>query len=199
VTARAQWIVSVIGVSILVLFAVLGLVRAGTTHHAGPSATLVILGVSLVLFVGSNLLGSVGSIMTNAIASIGLQIAFYYTLAGVAVVVAYRRVLFQSVKNFLLIGLWPAVGAVFMAWVFIASIPGNAPIVNILGIGLVVVGVIPLLWFYPKAKRYYSRRPLEVPPELDLKAPVGVDLRSPEQVATMPDPNTQVTRTIDGS
>ena len=28
--------------------------------------------------------------MTNAIASIGIQIAFYYTLAGLAVVVAYR-------------------------------------------------------------------------------------------------------------
>ena len=59
-------------------------------------ATLVILASRCVLFVGSNFLGSVGEIMGNAIGSIGLQIAFYYTLAGVAVVVAYRRVLFQS-------------------------------------------------------------------------------------------------------
>ena len=104
-------------------------------------ATLVILGVSLLLFVGSNFLGSVGEIMDNAILSIGLQIAFYYTLAGVAVVVAYRRVLLQSVKNFILIGLWPASGAVFMGWAFFVSIPSNDPIVNWLGIGLIVLGV----------------------------------------------------------
>lgn len=160
-------------------------------------ATLVILGVSLVLFVGSNFLGSVADIMSNAIASIGLQIAFYYTLAGVAVVVAYRRVLFQSVKKFLLIGLWPAAGAVFMAWAFFVSIPSNDPIVNWLGIGLIVLGIVPLLLFYRKAKRYYSRRPLEVPPELDKKAPADIDLRSPEQVATLPDPNTTAIRTLD--
>ncbi len=159
-------------------------------------ATLVILGVSLVLFLGSNFLGSVADIMSNAISSIGLQIAFYYTLAGVAVVVAYRRVLFQSVKNFLLIGLWPAAGAAFMAWAFAASIPVNDPIVNLLGIGLILLGVVPLVLFYRKGKVYYSRRPLELPPELDKKAPADVDLRSPEQVATLPDPNTTAISTL---
>ncbi|GAA1441399.1 APC family permease [Leifsonia poae] len=138
-------------------------------------ATLIVVGVSMVLFIGSNFLGSVGDIMNNAILSIGLQIAFYYTLAGVAVVVAYRRVLFRSVKNFLLIGLWPAVGAVFMAWIFIASIPSNDAIVNILGIGLIVLGIIPMLIFFRKARGYYTRRPLELPEELDATAPAHVD------------------------
>jgi amino acid transporter len=160
-------------------------------------ATIVILIVSLLLFVGSNFYGSVNKIMSNAILSIGLQIAFYYTLAGVAVVVAYRRVLFQSVKKFILIGLWPASGAVFMGWAFFVSIPSNDPIVNWLGIGLIALGLVPLVLFYRKAKVYYSRRPLELPAELDSKAPVDVDLRSPEEVATLPDPNTQVVRTVD--
>lgn len=153
-------------------------------------ATLTILGVSLVLFLGSNFLGSVSEIMSNAILSIGLQIAFYYTLAGVAVVVAYRRVLLHSVKNFLLIGLWPAAGAVFMAFAFFASLPSNTLIVNLLGVGLIVLGVVPLLLFLRTARRYYSRRPLELPPELDRKAPAAVDIRSPEEVAAGPDPTT---------
>src|SRR6478736_9851570 len=88
-------------------------------------ATLVVVGVSIVLFLGSNFLGSVGDIMNNAILSIGLQIAFYYTLAGVAVVVAYRRVLLKSVKNFILIGLWPAAGAIFMGVIFVVGIVQN--------------------------------------------------------------------------
>ncbi|GAA1950551.1 APC family permease [Microbacterium deminutum] len=174
--------------------------RFGRVHPRWKTptfATVVILVVSLLLFVGSNFMDSVSKIMADAIGSIGLQIAFYYTLAGVAVVVAYRRVLFQSVKNFILIGLWPAAGALFMGWAFFVSIPSNDPVVNWIGIGLIVLGVVPLLLFYRKAKVYYSRRPLELPPELDKKAPVDVDLRSPEQVETLPDPNTTAVRTIE--
>ncbi|CAM5415151.1 APC family permease [Leifsonia shinshuensis] len=142
-------------------------------------ATLVVVGVSIILFVGSNLLGSVGQIMTNAIASIGMQIAFYYTLAGVAVVVAYRRVLFKSVKNALLIFLWPLAGAIFMGVIFVMGITQNTPIVNVLGVGLIAVGIIPLVLFYRKGKEYYTRRPLELPAELDAKAPANIDDRDP--------------------
>lgn len=146
-------------------------------------ATLVVVGVSIVLFVGSNFIGNVGDIMGSAIASIGIQIAFYYTLAGVAVVVAYRRVLLKSVKNFLLIGLWPAVGAVFMGVIFVVGIvqnfQGDAIVVNILGLGLIVLGVVPIAIFYRKAREYYTRRPLELPEELDAAAPPNIDDRDP--------------------
>ena len=141
-------------------------------------ATLIVVGVSIVLFIGSNLLGdSVGQIMGNAIASIGMQIAFYYALAGVAVVVAYRRVLLKSAKNFILIGLWPAAGAVFMAVMFVLGITQNTVIVNVLGVGLIALGIVPIVLFYGKAREYYARRPLELPDELDAKAPAGIDDR----------------------
>lgn len=159
-------------------------------------ATLIVLGVSIILFLGSNLLGSVGTIMADAISSIGLQIAFYYALAGVAVIVAYRQVVLRSVKNFILIGLWPAVGAVFMTWIFFASIPSNTMIVNILGIGLIAVGVIPLAMFHGKAKAYYSRRPLQIPEDLDRKAPPGVDIRSPQEVEDAEDLSTTSVSTV---
>jgi amino acid transporter len=146
-------------------------------------ATLVVVGVSIVLFVGSNFVGNVGDIMNNAIASIGIQIAFYYTLAGVAVVVAYRRVLLKSAKNFILIGLWPAVGAIFMGVIFVVGILQNfqddAVVVNILGLGLIVLGIVPIVIFYRKASGYYTRRPLELPEELDAAAPPNVDDRDP--------------------
>lgn len=128
-------------------------------------ATLVVVVVSLLLFVLANVFGdSVGQILGWAISSIGLQIAFYYSLAGFAVVIGFRKVLFRSVKNFLLIGLWPFAGAVFMLYIFVMAIPNNELAVNILGLGLIVVGVIPLALFYRKAKEtYFTRRPLEVP------------------------------------
>jgi amino acid transporter len=132
-------------------------------------ATLVVVAVSLVLFVLANVFGdSVGQILGWAISSIGLQIAFYYSLAGFAVVIGFRKVLFKSVKNFLLIGLWPAVGALFMMYIFFAAIPNNDLVVNILGLGLIVVGLIPLALFYRRAKEtYFTRRPLEVPADFE--------------------------------
>lgn len=142
-------------------------------------ATLVIVGVSLVLFLGSTFIGSVGDVMSNAISSIGVQITFYYALAGVAVIVAYRKVLFASVKNFFLIFLWPLVGAIFMGCMFAFSIPNNDAIVNILGVGLIVLGLVPVAIYYRKAKDYYTRRPLELPAELDAKAPPHIDDRDP--------------------
>ncbi|OZB79643.1 MAG: amino acid permease, partial [Microbacterium sp. 14-71-5] len=128
-------------------------------------ATLVVVVVSLLLFVLANVFGdSVGQILGWAVSSIGLQIAFYYALAGLAVVIGFRKVIFKSVKNTILIGIWPLVGALFMMYIFFTSIPNNEPVVNILGLGLIAVGVVPLALFYRKAKdAYFSRRPLEVP------------------------------------
>ena len=132
-------------------------------------ATLVVVAVSLVLFVLANVFGdSVGQILGWAISSIGLQIAFYYSLAGFAVVIGFRKVLFKSVKNFILIGLWPAVGALFMMYIFFAAIPNNDLVVNVLGLGLIVIGLIPLALFYRKAKEtYFTRTPLEVPADFE--------------------------------
>ncbi|WP_308116538.1 hypothetical protein [Leifsonia poae] len=138
-------------------------------------ATLVVVGVSLVLFIGSNFLGSIGEILNNAISSIGLQIAFYYALAGIAVVVAYRKIIFKSVKNFIFIGLWPALGALFMVWIFVVSIPSLDTIVVVIGIGALALGIVPMILFWKKGKAYFSRRPLELPDELDATAPAGVD------------------------
>jgi Amino acid transporters len=152
----------------------------GRTHpkwRTPAFATLVVVGVSLVLFIGSNFLGSIGSIMTNAISSIGLQIAFYYALAGIAVVVAYRKVIFTSVKNFIFIGLWPALGAIFMVWIFVVSIPTLEPIVDVIGIGTLALGIIPMVIYWQKGKAYFSRRPLELPDDLDRTAPAGIDDR----------------------
>lgn len=139
-------------------------------------ATVVVTGVSLILFIGSNFLGSVGNILSDAISSIGLQIAFYYALAGIAVVVAYRRVIFTSVKNFIFIGLWPAIGAIFMAWVFAVSIPSLPTIVLIIGLGALALGIVPIIVFWRKGRRYFSRRPLELPDEFTGSIPVVEEL-----------------------
>jgi amino acid transporter len=145
--------------------------RAHSKWRTPAFATVVVTCVSVILFIGSNFLGSVGTILTDAISSIGLQIAFYYALAGLAVVVSYRRIIFKSVKNFIFIGLWPAIGALFMAWIFGASIQSLSTIVIVIGIGTLALGIIPIIVFWKKGSGYFKRRPLELPDELTGKIP----------------------------
>jgi len=140
--------------------------RAHKRWRTPAFATIVIAGVSIILFIGSNFLGSVGDILSNAVSSIGIQIAFYYALAAIAVIVAYRRLIFRSVRNFIFICLWPGIGAIFMVFVFIAGIPNSTPIVIAIGVGALAIGFIPIIIFWRKARGYYGRRPLELPEDL---------------------------------
>jgi len=154
--------------------------RANKRWRTPVVATIVITCVSLILFVGSNFLGSVGQILSDAVSSIGLQIAFYYALAAIAVIVAYRRIVFKSVKNFIFIALWPGLGAVFMLFIFGAGIWASAstPIVIVIGIGALVIGFIPVIVFYRKGKAYYGRRPLELPEDL-MTSQIAINTNDP--------------------
>ena len=89
------------------------------------------------------------------------QIAVYYGLAGLTVVIAFRTVLFKSVKNFLLIGLWPFVGAVFMFWIlgeFVSTNTSDAVVIWV-GLGGLAIGLIPLGIYWLAGSPYFKQRP----------------------------------------
>jgi amino acid transporter len=119
-------------------------------------ATLTVMVISLALFVGSQSLGSIANILNAGINSIGLQIAIYYCLAGLAVVVLYRRQIFMSVSNFIFMGLWPAIGAVFMGTMFVKSIPNLSATDLWVGLGAMALGLIPLGYYWAKRNPYFD-------------------------------------------
>jgi amino acid transporter len=124
-------------------------------------ATIAVAIVSLGLFIGSNFIGSLSTILTDAINSIGIQIAVYYGLAGLTVVVAFRKILFASVKNLLLIGIWPFVGAAFMFWIlgeFVATNTSDAVVIWV-GLGGLAIGLIPLVIYWALGSPYFKQRP----------------------------------------
>jgi amino acid transporter len=144
----------------------------GRVHRAWntPWVAIVVVGaVALAMFVASNALGSVGQILSDAISAIGLQIAVYYGLAGLAVVVAYRKMLTKSVANFLLGGLWPLFGALFMFWIFIESLGQLSSAAVGIGIGGLAVGLVPMLWYWRQGSDYYR------PAKLDATRTVEAD------------------------
>ena len=133
--------------------------RIHPTRRTPAIATLIVAGVSLALFFGANFIGSVGTIMNDAILAIGVQIAVYYSLAALAVVVAYRRDIFASVRNMIFIGLLPLIGAAFMLFtleqnVFGSGLSGET---KSIALGALALGLIPLAVYWAKRVPYYTR------------------------------------------
>jgi amino acid transporter len=122
-------------------------------------SSIVITIVALLFFVLSNFLPSVNKVLTDAINAIGLQVIFYYGLTCLSVIVYYRRVLFKSVSNFVFLFLLPFIAAIFLLAVGIYDIPNLGRETVSIGIGLIVVGIIPLLWGrYKRASFFYQPR-----------------------------------------
>ncbi|RAG82323.1 APC family permease [Streptacidiphilus pinicola] len=131
----------------------------GKTHARWQTpyvALGVIVVISLGLFVASSALGSVTKILGDAVAAIGLQICVYYALAGIAVVVAYRKVAFKSLRNLIFVAVWPGAGAVFMGFLFIENCM-NLPLTQILiGLGALALGIVPLAIYWAKGSSFYT-------------------------------------------
>jgi amino acid transporter len=108
-----------------------------------PSTSTVWFGVvSIAWYVGLKILSD--NVLSDATTALGLMIAFYYGLTGVACVIFYRHLLLRSVRNFVFIGVLPAIGAVILFLALIKSIiddsdPANTDTgTSLFGLGLPV-------------------------------------------------------------
>jgi amino acid transporter len=76
--------------------------------------------VSIVWYIVLTLISS--DVLGDSILALGFGIAFYYAITGFACTIYYRRQIFKSAKNFLLIGLAPLLGALGLTWAFFKSL-----------------------------------------------------------------------------
>jgi amino acid transporter len=119
-------------------------------------ATVTVTVISLALFVASQYVGSVYNILQDGYSAIGIQICIYYALAGFSVIVLYRRQLFKSVKNFIFMGLWPLLGALFMTVVFFKVIPPLNVTTKVVGLGSMALGLLPMAYYAWKKAPYFD-------------------------------------------
>jgi amino acid transporter len=119
------------------------------------------------------------SVLEDAVVAIGFPICFYYGATGIACAVYYRRELFKSARNFLLLGLAPLAGGLmlFGVGVYAAIYYGHKanvsskPIAGItlplwLGIGGMILGFILMLVSRPFFREFFSRKTETAPPGL---------------------------------
>ncbi len=110
-------------------------------------------------------------ILADSIAALGLMIAFYYALTGYACVVFYRRELFGSPHNLLLVGVAPFVGATLLAVLFYRSCrdlsapdAGSGTVLGVgtplvVGLGFLLLGAaLMVVWRLLGHREFFSRR-----------------------------------------
>jgi amino acid transporter len=114
------------------------------------------------------------NILSDAITGLGFQIAFYYGLTGFACVIFYRREIFKSLKNFILVGVAPLVGGLMLAGIFVKAYHDyNTTSTDInytggvfgigtpvaIGVGGLLLGVVLLVFAHFAYPKFFKRKP----------------------------------------
>jgi len=130
-------------------------------RYLTPWFSSAVMGVaSAVLYALSTWSSGVGSVTADAILAIGLQIAFYYGLTGIAAAWYYRRLLLHSVNDLIFAGLFPLLGGLGFFYIFYESALGLTQRQLWLGIGTMLIGLPLLAWSWYHNPAYY-RQPTE--------------------------------------
>jgi len=108
-------------------------------------ATALITLLGLVLLFLSSGFPSVNQIIKDSVNAIGFQVALYYGLACLACAWHCRKRALKSFGDLILLILWPIASAVFLVLVAIYSIPTFDLATNIVGLGGIAIGVVPLV------------------------------------------------------
>lgn len=108
-------------------------------------ATLVIWALGVLLLFCSSYMPSVKVILESSILAIGFQICFYMSLAGFACAWHYRDRLGRSISDAISYVVWPLLAAVFLVFIAFYSIPTFDLITNLMGLGGILIGAVPLV------------------------------------------------------
>jgi amino acid transporter len=146
--------------------------QLGNVHrkHLTPgTATIWMAVISIAWYVGLTIVSE--NALYDSIASIGMFIALYYGITGLACVVFYRRQLTKSAKTFLLVGVVPLLGAIMMGFILVKSMidftdPANSesgdswfglgpPLV--IAIGFMILGVVLMVWRWFNHRAFFQR------------------------------------------
>jgi hypothetical protein len=109
---------------------------------------------------------TVSSTFSNLLDDIGVLVAFYYGITGIACTWAYRKILFESATNLILAGILPLVGGIFLFWVAYqviaqSGVGPSLPIIITFGLGVPLVILARLIgssdFFHKSMVAYESK------------------------------------------
>lgn len=149
--------------------------KLGEIHprHLTPATSTLLMGaVSLVwtLFI----VNVSTNVLADSITGLGFQIAFYYGLTGFACTIYYRKELFKSLKNFVMVGIAPTLGGLMLAGIFVKAFSDynttstevnytggvfgiGTPVA--IGVGLLLLGVVVMVFAQFAYPKFFKRKP----------------------------------------
>jgi amino acid transporter len=165
------------------------------TFQTPTNATIWMGILSVAFYIGLKLVSEY--IYWDALAALGLMIAFYYGLTGYAAPIFYRHVLFRSPRNALMIGLVPLLGGLALTWAFVKSAVDLADPANsysgidwfgvsvplAITIASFILGLALMLTWWVARPAFFRRRPetyedtTTVPPPATLRPLTGTGTR----------------------
>jgi amino acid transporter len=120
-------------------------------------AGLVITVLALFLMILSSSSESIGGLMSNLISSIGVMVAFYYGMTGLACTWYYRKTLRRNAKDFWIQGVWSTGSAIVLLIVGILQLPQLGWEVSLATVSAIAAGLIPMFYFRAKyGSSFYS-------------------------------------------
>lgn len=140
-------------------------------------STMVMGALSIVWYVGLTIVSE--DILLDTITALGLMIAFYYGITGLACAWYYRAQLTTSLRAFVLAGVLPTIGGLVLLGLFGKSCydlsqddAGSGTVLGIgsplvIGLGLLLLGpVLMLIWRFSGHPEFFRRRTEQAPPGL---------------------------------
>lgn len=127
-----------------------------------PWFSTLVMGVISVIVYGVSVYasGGLGTAITNAVLAIGLQIAFYYGLTGIAATWYYRHLLKDSLTNLIFAGVFPVAGGLGFFYIFYEAAAHLTVGQFWTGVGAMLIGVPLMIWSWFHNPRFY-RQPTE--------------------------------------
>ena len=179
-------------------------------------STLWMGAISILWFVALVMIDRSENILWDSISGLGFAVAFYYGITALAAPVYFRKFLFKSTKNFLLMGVAPVIGALTLGWVFVKSAIDYWNPVNsysppwfafgsfkgvgaafVIGIGMLLLGVPLMFWWRSVHPEFFRQKP-EVAETLEPGAAQG-SIVSEENLLELNEPKKERPRTPAGT
>jgi amino acid transporter len=139
-------------------------------RYLTPDVSTITMGaVSIAWYVGLTLVSQ--NVLGDSIAALGLMIAFYYGITGLACTIYFRRELTKSLRNFVYVGLLPLLGFLSLGYIFVRSCidlgrtsAGDTVILGVggplvIGLGGLLLGAVLMLWWNGVNPGFFKRKP----------------------------------------
>lgn len=105
-------------------------------------AMMVLMGVGLVLLWAASLMPTVSSIISASVSAVGIQVAYYYGLAGLVAAWEFHKLYRHSLAQWLWLCVYPALSGIALILLGIYAITTFNLITKIVGIGGLLIGIV---------------------------------------------------------